>query len=73
MQSPREAWKALRLVFLKKQHATLEKGLQGFRAIAKMSVLSKWYTSVLVGLLHEEKDPIEVRRTACGRRERGQL
>ena len=47
----------------------------GLRAIALMSVLSKWYAAVLVGLLHDEQEPIEgggLRRTACGRREGGE-
>ena len=50
-----EAWTSLRSVFLKKP-AMLEKGLRGFRAIALLSVFSKWYKTVLVDLLHE---PIE--------------
>ena len=37
-----EAWKVLRLVFLKKKpDATLEKSLRGFRTIALLSVFSK--------------------------------
>ena len=36
-----EAWRILRLVFLKKPDARLEKGLHGFRAIALLSVFSK--------------------------------
>ena len=54
-----EVWRILRLVFLKKLGARLEKGLRGFRAIALLSVFSRWYTTVLVDLLHEEKEPIE--------------
>ena len=54
-----EAWRILRLVFLKKPDARLERVLRGFRAIALLSVFSKWYTTVLVDLLHEEKEPIE--------------
>ena len=54
-----EAWKILRLVFLKKPDAKpdakLEKGLRGFRALALLRVFSKWYTTVLVDMLHEEK------------------
>ena len=50
-----EAWRISRLVFLKKPDARLEKVLRGFRAIALLSVFSKWYTTVLVDLLHEEK------------------
>ena len=46
-------------VFLKKPDARLEKGLRGFGAIALLSVFSKCYTTVLVDLLHEEKEPIE--------------
>ena len=30
-----------------------------FRATALMSVLTKWYAAVVVGLLHEEPEPIE--------------
>ena len=54
-----EAWRILRLVFLKKLDARLEKGLRGFRAVALLSVFPKWFTTVLVDLLHEEKEPIE--------------
>ena len=54
-----EAWRILRLVFLKKPDAKLEKGLRGFRAIVLLSVFSKWYSTVLVDMLHEEKEPIE--------------
>ena len=46
-------------MFLKKPDARLEKGLRGFPVIALLSVFSKWYTTVLVDLLQEEKDPIE--------------
>ena len=35
-----------------------ERGARGFRAIALLSVFSKWSTTVLVDLLHEEKEPI---------------
>ena len=35
------------------------KRLRGFRAMAWMSVLSKWYTSILVGVVREEREPIE--------------
>ena len=51
-----EAWKTLRLVFLKKPDAKLEKGLRRFRAIALLSVFSKWYTTVLVDFLRAEKE-----------------
>ena len=61
-----EAWTILRLVFLKKPDAKLEKGHRGFRAIALLSVLSKWYTTVLVDLLHEEKGPIGWRSLHVG-------
>ena len=56
LQRPGVFW---RLVFLTKPDARLEKGLRGFCAIALMSVFSKWYTTVLVAVLHEEKEPIE--------------
>ena len=61
------------LRILKKPDAKLEKGLRGFRAIALISVLSKWYAAVLVGLLHDEKEPIELGGTSRGRREENQL
>ena len=54
-----EAWKILRQVFLQKPDASLEKGLRGFRAVALRSVFSTSYTTVLVELVHEEKEPIE--------------
>ena len=57
-----EAWKVLRHVFLKKPDAKLEKGLRGFRAIALLSVFSKWYATVLVDMLHEEKELSEWER-----------
>ena len=46
-----EAWTILRLVFLKKPDAKLEKGLRGFRAIALLSV---------------QKKPVEWRRLHVG-------
>ena len=61
-----EAWKVLRLVFLKKPDAKLEKGLRGFRAIAPLSVFSKWYTTVLVDMLHDEKEPSEWKKLHVG-------
>ena len=56
----------LRLVLLNKPDVRLEKWLRGFRAIALLSVFSKWYTSVLVDLLHEEEEPIEWMRLHVG-------
>ena len=61
-----EARKTLRLVFLKKPDAKLEKGLRGFRAIALLSVFSKWYTTVLVDMLHDEKELYEWRMLHVG-------
>ena len=61
-----EAWKILRLVFLKKPDAKLEKLLRGFRALALLSVFSKRYTTVLVDMLHEDKKPIEWRSFHVG-------
>ena len=61
-----EAWSVLRLVFLRKPNTKLEKGIRGFRAIALLSMFSKWYTTVLVELLHEEKEPIEWRNLHVG-------
>ena len=58
-----EAWKILRLVFLKQPAAKLEKGLRGFRTIALLSVFS---TTVLVDMLHDEKDPPAWERLHCG-------
>ena len=45
--------------------AKLEKGLRGFRQIALLSVFSK-YTTILVDLLHEEKQPTEWRSLQVG-------
>ena len=39
---------------------------RGFRASALHSVFSKWYTTVLVALLREEKEPIERRSLHVG-------
>ena len=49
-----------------KPDAKLEKGLRGFRAIALLSVFSNWYTTVLVDMLHEEKEPSEWKRMHVG-------
>ena len=46
-----------------------KKGLRGFRAIALLSAFSKWYTTVLVDLVHEEKEQAEWRRLHVGARE----
>ena len=61
-----EAWNILRLVFLKKPDAKLEKGLRGFRASALLSVFSKWHSTVLVDLLHEQEEPVQWRRLHVG-------
>ena len=61
-----EAWKVLRLVFLKKPDAKLDKGLRGFRALALLSVFSKWYATVMVDMLHEEKEPSKWKRLHAG-------
>ena len=45
--------------FIVIMYAKLGKGLRGFRAIALPNVFSKWYSTVLVDLLHEEKGAIE--------------
>ena len=45
-----QAWKIPCFVFLKKPGAKLDKGLRCFRAIALLSVFSKWYTTLLVDL-----------------------
>ena len=52
--------------FLTKPYAKLEKGIRGFRAIAPLSVFSKWCTTVLVDLLHEEKELVEWRNLHVG-------
>ena len=70
---PQRQWTILRLVFLKKRDARLEKCPRGFRAIALLSVFSNWYTTDLVDLLHEEQGPVEWRKTARGRQERSEL
>ena len=61
-----DARKVLRLVFLKKPDTKLEKGLREFRVIALLSVLSQWYITVLVDLVHEEKEPAEWRSRHVG-------
>ena len=61
-----EARKILCFVFTKKSEAQFEKGPRGFRAVAFLSVFSKWYTTVLVDLLHEEQEPAERRRLRVG-------
>ena len=61
-----EAWTVLRLVFLGKPDAKLEKGLRGLRAIVLLSVFSKCYTTVLVDMLHDGKEPSEWERLHVG-------
>ena len=56
------AWTLQGLVFLKKPDALLE--------IALVAVLAEWYAAVVVGLLHEESEPIE-RKMLQGGAERG--
>ena len=48
-----EAWKILSLEFLKSLTPSL-------------SVFSKWYTTVLVDMLHDEKEPSEWKRLHVG-------
>ena len=59
-------WNILRLVFLKNTDARLENILRGFRAIAYLSVFLRWHTTVLVDLLHGEKEPVEWRSSHVG-------
>ena len=61
-----EAWKVLRLVYFKKPGAKVEKGLRGFRAIALLGVFSICFTTVLVDMLHENKEPSEWKRLHVG-------
>ena len=61
-----EAWKVLRLVIFKEPDAKLEMGFRGFRAIALLSVFSKWFTTVLVDMLHDEKEPSEWKNLHVG-------
>ena len=68
-----EPWTILRVVFLKTPDAKVEKGLRKFRAIALLSVFTKWYMTVLVDLLHEERGPIKWEKIARGSRKSGQL
>ena len=48
-------------MFLKNLDARLEKGVRGFCAIALMSVFTLWFSTALVDLLHEEKEPVDWR------------
>ena len=59
---PRRRGKSFASCSSKKPDAKLEKGLRGFRAIALPSVFSKWCTTVLVDMLHDEKEPSEWKR-----------
>ena len=67
-----EAWKILRLVFVKKPDAKLEKGLRGFRAIALLSVFSKWYTT-FGGSTTRGEEAERTEEATRGSRERGEL
>ena len=66
-------WTFLRFVFLKKPDPRLGKGLRGSWAIALISVLFKRNAAVLVGLLHDEQEPIEREGLHVGAERRGQL
>ena len=48
-------------ISLKKPDAKLEECIRGFRAIALVSVLAKWYAAVVVGLLHEVRSRLNGR------------
>ena len=50
----------------KSQTPSLKRAYGGFRAIALLSVFSKWYTTVLVDMLHDEKEPSEWKRLHVG-------
>ena len=52
-----ETWKIHRLVFLEKPNAKFERSLW----IALLSVFSEWFSTVLVELPHEKKEPIKWR------------
>ena len=50
----------------KKPDAKLENRIRGLRAIALSSVFSEWYATVLVDMLHEEKEPSDWKRLHIG-------
>ena len=52
-----DSWMTVKLVFLRKPDAEPKKGIQGYRAIALTSVMSKWYASCVVMLLERENEP----------------
>ena len=66
MPGPRGVDKSFDWCFSKSQTSGLKKWLRGFRAIALLGVFSKWYTTVLVDLLHKEKEPMEWRKLHVG-------
>ena len=70
MQSPRGLESPTSGCTQKKNDVRSEKHLRGLRAIALLSDLSEWNTSVLVELLHEEKEPIMWGRLHVGAEER---
>ena len=51
------SWKIVKLVFLKKPDASAVTGTRGYRAIALMSVMATWYSSVEVLLSNNTKQP----------------
>ena len=62
------------MVFVEKSDAKLENGDlgreggggEGVRAVALMSVLAERHAAVMVGLLQEEREPIEFKELAVG-------
>ena len=57
-----EAWRILRLVFLKKPDARLEKGLRGFRAVVLLCVNCEHMQILLTNLLQKHWEWQEIRR-----------
>ena len=56
----------MKLVFLRKPDAEPRKGIQGYRAIALTSVMSKWYASCVMMLVEREPVPEAWERLLVG-------
>ena len=49
-----DSWMTVKLEFLREPDAEPKKGIQGYRAIALTSVMSKWYASCVMMLVERE-------------------
>ena len=65
MESP-SSWRVVKLVFLRKPDAAPTRAIRSYKAIALMSVMSKWYASCILLRLEKEMEPEKWKKLHIG-------